>query len=160
MMFGKMPASEFNPMRDVWFPLDLSNAASFNAIMAHSAAHLAYLYSGTAPTCGTNSSQALKYKANAILILREWMNDPEKSLSNDAFAGTVRLLTFEVCAILVVFLVSTPSQRYADLENMQRYWGAEEEWKIHRGGLQRMIEARGGLHELHSDWRLELVVGL
>ncbi|KAH8693641.1 hypothetical protein BGW36DRAFT_383425 [Talaromyces proteolyticus] len=136
MMFGKTPASDFNPMRDVWFPLDLSNAASFNAIMAYSAAHLAYFYGGTAPTRRTNSSKALKYKLNAIEILSQWMNDPEKALSNDAFAGSVRLLTFE------------------------RYWGTEEEWKIHRDGIQRMIEARGGLHELHSDWRLELVVGL
>lgn len=105
MMFGKTPASELNPVRDVWFPLDLSNAASFNAIMAHSAAHLAYFYGGTAPTRGTNSLQALKYKSNAIVILRTWMGDPDKALSNDAFAGTVRLLTFEVCAISVIFLL-------------------------------------------------------
>lgn len=43
---------------------------------------------------------------------------------------------------------------------MQRYWGTEAEWRIHRDGLQRMVEARGGLHKLHSDWSLELVVGL
>lgn len=43
---------------------------------------------------------------------------------------------------------------------MQRYWGTEEGWKVHRDGLQRMIEMKGGVHELHDDWRLELVVGL
>ncbi|BCR85437.1 uncharacterized protein ACHE_20894A [Aspergillus chevalieri] len=136
MMFENMPASNFNPMRDVWFPLDLSNPASFNAIMAHSAAHLAHYYGGMTPTRGTNSSEALKFKAGAIQILNHWLSDPEKALSNDAFAAVVRLLTFE------------------------RYWGTEEEWKIHRNGLQGMIHARGGLHQLHSDWRLELVVGL
>lgn len=43
---------------------------------------------------------------------------------------------------------------------MQRYWGTEDEWKIHRNGVQSMIEARGGLDQLHNDWRLKLVVGL
>lgn len=97
MMFDQIPASDFNPMRDVWFPLDLSNAASFNAIMAHSAAHLAYHYGGTAPTRGTNSFKALSYKAHAVEILSHWLSNPEQALSNDAFAAVVRLLTFEVC---------------------------------------------------------------
>lgn len=84
-------------MRDVWFPLDLSNPASFNAIMAHSAAHLAHCYGGMTPQSkGTNSAEALKFKADAVEILSQWLNDPEKSLSNDAFAAVVRLLTFEV----------------------------------------------------------------
>lgn len=96
MMFENMPASSFNPMRDVWFPLDLSNPASFNAIMAHSAAHLAHYYGGMTPTRGTNSSEALKFKADAVEILTHWVNDPEKALSNDAFVAVVRLLTFEV----------------------------------------------------------------
>ncbi|EED19795.1 hypothetical protein TSTA_030610 [Talaromyces stipitatus ATCC 10500] len=136
MMFDQMTASDFNPMRDVWFPLDFSNAASFNIIMAHSAAHLAYCYDGTAPIRGTNSFKALEYKAHAVEILTQWMSSPEQALSNDAFAAVVRLLTFE------------------------RYWGTQDQWQIHRDGLERMIQARGGLHELHNDWRLELVVGL
>lgn len=106
MMFENMPASNFNPMRDVWFPLDLSNPASFNAIMAHSAAHLAHYYGGMTPTRGTNSSEALKFKADAIQILNHWLSDPEKALSNDAFAAVVRLLTFEVSPLfLFVFLL-------------------------------------------------------
>lgn len=47
-----------------------------------------------------------------------------------------------------------------DITCMQRYWGTEEGWQVHRDGLQRMIEVKGGVHELHDDWRLELVVGL
>lgn len=98
MMFEEMPTSDFNPMRDVWFPLDLSNAACFNVIMAHSAAHLAYFYDGTATTRGTNSFEALKYKSEALEILNQWLNDPMRALSNDTFAAVVRLLTFEVRA--------------------------------------------------------------
>ncbi|KAI9930288.1 hypothetical protein MW887_012101 [Aspergillus wentii] len=95
MMFEDLEVTEFNPMKDVWFPLDLSNASSFNCIMAHSAAHLSHLYAGTPPRQGTNSFDALKYKIEAVRILRIWLSDPEKELCDDAFAAVVRLLTFE-----------------------------------------------------------------
>ncbi|KAJ5666996.1 hypothetical protein N7507_002860 [Penicillium longicatenatum] len=136
MMFENLDVTEFNPMRDVWFPLDLSNPSSFNCIMAHSAAHLSHLYAGTPPRRGTNSADTLKYKIEAFRILRLWLSDPEKELSDDSFAAAVRLLTFE------------------------RYWGTVEDWKIHRDGLQRMIDAIGGVQALHKNWRLELVVYL
>ncbi|KAJ5986580.1 hypothetical protein N7451_010945 [Penicillium sp. IBT 35674x] len=42
----------------------------------------------------------------------------------------------------------------------RRYWGTVEDWKIHRDGLQRMIDAKGGVQALHENWRLELVVYL
>lgn len=96
MMFEDLEVTEFNPMRDVWFPLDLSNASSFNCIMAHSAAHLAHLYGGTLPRRGTTSSDALNYKIEAVRILRLWLSDPATELCDDAFAAVVRLLTFEV----------------------------------------------------------------
>ncbi|KAJ5104755.1 hypothetical protein NUU61_002102 [Penicillium alfredii] len=136
MMFEDLDAADFNPMRDVWFPLDLSNPSSFNCVMAHSAAHLAHLYAGTCPQRGTKSSDALRFKAEALRILRCWLVDPKTELSDDAFAAIIRLLTFE------------------------RYWGTVAEWKIHRDGLQRMIEAKGGVEELRDNWRLELVVYL
>jgi Fungal specific transcription factor domain len=96
MMFEDLDATEFNPMKDVWFPLDLSNASSFNCIMAHSAAHLAHLYAGTSPRRGTKSTDALKYKAEAVRILHSWVADPKMGLSDEAFAAVIRLLTFEV----------------------------------------------------------------
>lgn len=95
-MFDDLDAPTFNPMREVWFPLDISNASSFNCIMAHSAAHLAHLYAGSPARRGTNSSDALRYKAEAVKILRSWMSDPKKELSDDTFAAVVRLLSFEV----------------------------------------------------------------
>ncbi|KAJ5233157.1 hypothetical protein N7468_006113 [Penicillium chermesinum] len=136
MMFEDLQANEFNPMKDVWFPLDLSNASSFNCIMAHSAAHLSHLYTGSSPTPGTTSSEALKYKLEAIRILQIYLSNPETELSEHAFAATIRLLTFE------------------------RYWGTVEDWNIHRRGLQRMIDAKGGIEALRDNWRLELVVYL
>ena len=54
------------------------------------------LYGGTVPTRGTTEFEALQYKAQAVKILNQWLNDPVQSLSNDAFAAVVRLLTFEV----------------------------------------------------------------
>ncbi|KAK9344716.1 fungal-specific transcription factor domain-containing protein [Lipomyces starkeyi] len=130
MMFEDLPITSFNPMKDVWFPLDLSNAASFNGIMAHSAAHLAHLHGGT------YSADALRYKEEALSIINTWLTDPTRALSDETFAAVVRLLTFE------------------------RYWGTEAEWKVHRNGLQQMVEARGGLDALRDNWRLELVVCL
>ena len=97
-MFEAVPVRVFNPMKDVWFPLDLSNAASFNTIMAHSAAHLAYFYGGTGPCRGTTCPAALRYKSDAVRILNQWLGDPERALSNDTFAAVTRLLTFEVGA--------------------------------------------------------------
>ncbi|KAJ5865302.1 uncharacterized protein N7529_007218 [Penicillium soppii] len=136
MMFEDLSVTEFNPMKDVWFPLDLSNASSFNCVMAHSAAHLYHLYAGTPAQRGSKSSDALKYKIEAVRILRSWLVDPNKELSDDSFAAVVRLLTFE------------------------RYWGTVEDWQIHRDGLQRMIDAKGGVEKLHGNWRLQLVVYL
>lgn len=53
-----------------------------------------------------------------------------------------------------------PVQIDTILTRVQRYWGTEEEWMVHRTGLQRMIDARGGIDKLHDNWRLELVVYL
>ncbi|KAJ8098564.1 hypothetical protein POJ06DRAFT_292159 [Lipomyces tetrasporus] len=128
MIFAELTITSFSPMSDVWFPLDLSNASSFNTVMAHSAAHLAYLQGAM------DSVDALRYKAEALRILNIWLNDPMKSLSDEAFAAVVRLLTFE------------------------RYWGTEAEWRVHRDGLQGMIEARGGFAALQDNWRLGLIV--
>jgi hypothetical protein len=90
MMFNELPRN-FNPMRDVWVPLDLSNAASFNAIMAHSAAHLARMRGYR------SSTEALKFKAEAMRIVSIWMKDEHLALSDDVFAAVLRLLTYEVC---------------------------------------------------------------
>ncbi|KAJ6789464.1 hypothetical protein PWT90_00265 [Aphanocladium album] len=130
MMFEDLPSSTFNPMRDVWFPLDLSNAASFNAVMAHSAAHLAHMQGIR------DSEEALKFKMEAVRIVTMWMSDSKRALSDDAFAAVLRLLTYE------------------------RYWGTETEWKIHRYGLQKMVTARGGITALEGNWRLELAIFL
>ncbi|KAM0553320.1 hypothetical protein ACHAPJ_007333 [Fusarium lateritium] len=117
-------------MRDVWCPLDLSNAASFNAIMAHAAAHLARMQGFR------QSKEALKFKTEAVRIVKVWMDDPELALSDDVLAAVLRLLTYE------------------------RYWGTEAEWHVHYNGLSDLIAARGGIESLQSNWRLELTTYL
>ncbi|KAI0525963.1 tachykinin family protein [Xylaria bambusicola] len=129
MMFN-MHTSDFNPMRDVWLPLDLSNAASFNAIMAHSAAHLARMQGFPV------SNEAVQFKIEAVGIVQCWARDPGLALSDDTIAAILRLLSFE------------------------RYWGSEVEWRIHRNGLLEIIEARGGITTLQSNWRLEITTFL
>ncbi|KAL1989037.1 hypothetical protein VTN96DRAFT_5800 [Rasamsonia emersonii] len=95
MMFEQSPTVDFNPMRDVWFPLDLSNAASFNGMLAHSAAHLAYLRGEK------HSMEVLKYKVEAVSLVNKWLQDESTMLSDHTFAAVVRLLTFEVCLNLM-----------------------------------------------------------
>ncbi|KAI8713776.1 hypothetical protein NCS52_01223200 [Fusarium sp. LHS14.1] len=130
MMFDDVHSQAFNPMRDVWCPLDLSNAASFNAIMAHSAAHLAGMQGLR------QSKEALKFKAEAVRIVQVWMDDPQRALSDDVLAAVLRLLTYE------------------------RYWGTEAEWHVHYNGLSNLIQARGGIEALQSNWRLGLTTFL
>ncbi|PYH88184.1 hypothetical protein BO71DRAFT_469040 [Aspergillus ellipticus CBS 707.79] len=50
---------------------------------------------GWTPSTGPLSLDALRFKADAVQILRQWLQDPAKSLGNDAFAAVVRLMTFE-----------------------------------------------------------------
>ncbi|KAI1276782.1 tachykinin family protein [Xylaria sp. FL0933] len=122
--------STFNPMRDVWLPLDLSNAASFNAIMAHSAAHLARMQGFPV------SNDAVHFKVEAVGIVQLWARDPALALSDDTIAAILRLLSFE------------------------RYWGSEVEWRIHHNGLLQILEARGGITTLETNWRLEITTFL
>ncbi len=89
MMFEDLPAATFNPVRDVWFPLDVSNAASFNVVLAHSAAHIARMHGYT------TSNEALKFKMEAIRIVASWMDDPQQALSDEVIAAVIRLLTYE-----------------------------------------------------------------
>ncbi|KAF5989662.1 hypothetical protein FBULB1_665 [Fusarium bulbicola] len=118
MMFGPSPDGAFSPMRDVWLPLDLSNPASFNALMALSAAHLSRMQGFS------QSEVALEFKSEAVRIVQLWMQDPERAVSDDVLAAIIRLLTYE------------------------RYWGTEAEWIIHHKGLMNLVEARGGVARL------------
>ncbi|KAF5608585.1 tachykinin family [Fusarium subglutinans] len=118
MMFGPSPDGAFSPMRDVWLPLDLSNPASFNALMALSAAHLSWMQGFS------QSEVALEFKSEAVRIVQLWMQDPERAVSDDVLAAIIRLLTYE------------------------RYWGTEAEWIIHHKGLMNLVEARGGVAKL------------
>ncbi|KAF5252182.1 hypothetical protein FANTH_2738 [Fusarium anthophilum] len=89
MMFGPSPDGAFSPMRDVWLPLDLSNPASFNALMALSAAHLSRMQGFS------QSEVALEFKSEAVRIVQLWMQDPERAVSDDVLAAIIRLLTYE-----------------------------------------------------------------
>lgn len=97
-IFGELPPTEFNPIRDVWLPLDFSNAASFNAMLAHTAAHLAHLQGEI------DSTEALKYNAEAIGIINQWLIEETSTLGDDIVAAVVRLLVLEVCVQRPEFL--------------------------------------------------------
>lgn len=85
-----LQSSIFTPFRDIWIPLDLSNAASFYGILAHAAADLAN------SRVDDNGSNMLKYKAEAVGIINKWLGTAVTALKDEVFTGVVRLLTFEV----------------------------------------------------------------
>ena len=69
----------FAPIRAVWFTLGLSNAASFNAVMAQ--------MQGIESSC-----EALRFKTKAIRIVMEWMNDPQRTFNDNTVCAVLRLL--------------------------------------------------------------------
>lgn len=91
-MLSYAPASIINTVRDIWLPLDFSNAASFNVCMAHAAAHLER---AQGQRCSTT---ALEFKLEAVQIISGWIQNKAKALSDDMFAAVLRLLTYEVRA--------------------------------------------------------------
>ncbi|KAH8810778.1 hypothetical protein F5884DRAFT_780334 [Xylogone sp. PMI_703] len=128
MMFDQSIEQSFNPMREVWVPIDFSNAASFHGMLAHAAAHVAYLKGESV------SAAAIEHKLEALRLVNNWLQDPVLAISDDAFSAVLGLLTFE------------------------RYWGSEEEWSLHLRGLRQMTANRGGLDSFQENWRLGLVV--
>ncbi|KAJ5565500.1 hypothetical protein N7513_001742 [Penicillium frequentans] len=125
-----LEARAFTPFRDIWIPLDLSNPASFNGILAHAAADI------VGSRGDGSSSEILKYKTEAIEIINKWLGTTATTIKDEVFAGVVRLLTFE------------------------RYWGTRERFELHRFGLQQMVKARGGYQAFGLNWRLQLVLSL
>lgn len=83
----------FTPFKDIWIPLDLSNAASFNAIMAHAAAHFFGRHGQDLDL------SSLKYKTEAIALINKWLSNTTTALNDEVFAGVLRLLIFEVLYI-------------------------------------------------------------
>lgn len=82
-------------MRDLYIPVDLSQAASVHAVLAHSASHMAYLRQER-----SDSVTALTHKMAAIRLVNKSLNDPVKAVSDENISAVMRLLTFEVCTIL------------------------------------------------------------
>lgn len=88
--FGQPTDPSFGPMRDLYVPVDLSHRAATHAVLAHSAAHSAHIR-------GERSSiKAITHKMAAIHLVNEYLNDPLKAVSDEAFSAVLRLLTFEV----------------------------------------------------------------
>lgn len=84
-------SQNFTPFRDIWIPLDLSNTASFNGILAHAAADLDKIRGGN------TLSETLKYKTEAIETINKWLGSSTSGVVKDeVLAGVIRLVTFEV----------------------------------------------------------------
>lgn len=87
---GLSQSTGFDPVRDVWLPLDLSNSASFCALMAHAAAHVAHRQGQT------KSIESEKFRTLAVGIIAKWLADERRSTQDDTITAIARLLMFEV----------------------------------------------------------------
>lgn len=85
-----LESQTFTPFRDIWIPLDLSNTASFNGILAHAAADLDKIRGVE------NMSEILSYKTEAIQTINKWLGSSVSGIKDEILAGVIRLLTFEV----------------------------------------------------------------
>ncbi|GAT29851.1 similar to An03g05650 [Aspergillus luchuensis] len=127
---GLSQSTGFDPVRDVWLPLDLSNSASFCALMAHAAAHVAHRQGQT------KSIESEKFRTLAVGIIAKWLADERKSTQDDTITAIARLLMFE------------------------KYWAIDDQWRAHKNGLVSVINARGGVENFRSSWRLHMVLFL
>ncbi|GCB24141.1 hypothetical protein AAWM_07026 [Aspergillus awamori] len=127
---GLSRSTGFDPVRDVWLPLDLSNSASFCALMAHAAAHVAHRQGQT------RSIESEKFRTLAVGIIAKWLADERRSTQDDTITAIARLLMFE------------------------KYWAIDDQWRAHKNGLVSVINARGGVESFRSSWRLHMVLFL
>ncbi|GKZ38080.1 hypothetical protein AbraIFM66950_010027, partial [Aspergillus brasiliensis] len=127
---GLSRSTGFDPVRDVWLPLDLSNSASFCALMAHAAAHVAHRQGQT------KSIESEKFRTLAVGIIAKWLADETRSTQDETITAIARLLMFE------------------------KYWAIDDQWRAHKNGLVSVINARGGVESFQSSWRLHMVLFL
>ncbi|RAH61655.1 hypothetical protein BO85DRAFT_501041 [Aspergillus piperis CBS 112811] len=127
---GLSQSTGFDPVRDLWLPLDLSNSASFCALMAHAAAHVAHRQGQT------KSIESEKFRTLAVGIIAKWLADERRSTQDDTITAIARLLMFE------------------------KYWAIDDQWRAHKNGLVSVINARGGVENFRSSWRLHMVLFL
>ncbi|OOQ86551.1 hypothetical protein PEBR_20798 [Penicillium brasilianum] len=127
---SNLGTATISPFRDIWMPLDLSNPASFNAILAHAAAHISETQNKE------SNSEILRFKIEAIELVNKWLGDPTTSFKDEVFAAVLRLFTFE------------------------RYRGTSERSNLHKRGLHQMVEARGGYRTFETNWRLQLALSM
>jgi hypothetical protein len=81
----------FDPIRNLYVAIDLSQPAFVHATLAHSASHMAWLRQER-----SNSIQAITHKMAAIQMINQSLDDPVKAISDETFSAVCRILTFEV----------------------------------------------------------------
>lgn len=127
LMFGiALDSAVPHVQSDMWIPLEFSNQASFHGVLAYASAHLGNLRGESeAPPL------AIMHNIKSIQIINSWLNDTSMATSDAAIAAVLRQTT------------------------MENWWGNDKSIAIHRAGLNQMIEMRGGMLSLGSNWRLE-----
>ncbi|KAI1376859.1 fungal-specific transcription factor domain-containing protein [Hypoxylon crocopeplum] len=111
----------FNPSRDVWVPLALTDPVLLNSVLFTSEQFLARM------TGKKECPLAINHLTQTIQILNERLRDPSQQISDPTIAAVTGLALTEQSS------------------------GNHENWRIHMEGIKRMVEMRGGLSTFESN---------
>ena len=116
-------------LRKKWFPLVMTDPATFNVVLLLAASN--YLSLATFHP-GVPSLYA--FKQNAITSVNEALRDPKRHLSDQVIGAVAKLASYEAM------------------------FGDRRTFDIHMAGLQKMVLLRGGLDRLGLSGLLERIV--
>jgi hypothetical protein len=82
-----IPLGPFDPMKNVFLPLVISNPLLVQAALVQSATHLAALYSWDPTAVGS------VYRSETVRMLNERLKSPSKAVTDDTIAAVISLAT-------------------------------------------------------------------
>lgn len=116
-------------LRSSWFPLVLSDAAAFKAVMLLAADNYSSLNKTT-----TLGYQILQLKAEAIRCINDAFSDPKRCITDSIIGAVVKMATYEALQ------------------------GDVQSYNVHMQGLKRMVAMRGGLDHLGLNGLLRRII--
>lgn len=118
-------------LRKKWFPLVVSEPATFGVVLLLSASNFAVVSSTAAAEIRPH---LIRMKCDAIQAVNEAFSQADRRLSDAVIGAVAKMASFEAM--------------YGDVET----------YKIHMTGLQKMVAMRGGLAALGLGGLLERII--
>ncbi|KZF20166.1 hypothetical protein L228DRAFT_284902 [Xylona heveae TC161] len=123
--------ANFQPFRDIWFPLALSDGAAFHQLLSNSALHITSLR----PIDRQREAfEALSHHAVALMCVQNRLADPTVAISDGIIASIIG---------------------FACHDHMTSNF---ETWRVHMNGLKKIVALRGGPDALNENRLLRLIL--